>query len=76
MNPFEIFNTEEKEKVSKVVGKLEDRNYTKDEWSRMENIVLNDIMSNSSKNGDVDRARNDFDSALSKIETCIGRKNG
>jgi hypothetical protein len=76
MNPFEIFNEEELKKVSNVVGTLEDRDYTNDEWSRMENIVLNDIMSNSSKNGDVDRARNDFDSALGKIETCIGRKNG
>jgi hypothetical protein len=76
MNPFEIFNTEEMGKVSKVVGELEDRMYTKDEWRKMENIVLNDIMSNSSKNGDVDRARKDFDSALGKIETCIGRKNG
>ena len=76
MNPFEICNTEEIEKVSKAVGELEDRIYTKDEWSKMENIVLNDIMSNSYKNGDIDRARKNFDSALCKIETCIGKSNG
>jgi hypothetical protein len=76
MNPFEIFNEEEIKKVSNVVGTLEDRNYTNDEWSIIENSVLNDITGNSCKNGDINKARKYFDSALSKIETCIGRKNG
>jgi hypothetical protein len=76
MNLFEIFNEEEIGKVLNVVGTLEDRIYTKDEWSKMKNTVLNDIMSNSSKNGDLDRARNNFNTALSKSETCIGGENG
>lgn len=77
MNPFEIFNTEEIEKISKVTGTLENRIYTKEEWSKMENKVLDDIMGNSYKNGDIDRARNDFNSTLNKIETCIiGKING
>lgn len=73
MNPFEVFNTEEINKVSKVVGELENRDYTKEEWSKIENNVLEEIMSNSHKNGDIDRARNNFYGVLNKIEAC--RKN-
>lgn len=70
MNPFEIFETKEIEKVSKVIGELENRDYTKDEWIKMENSVLEDIMSNSHKNGDIDRARDNFNDVLNKIESC------
>jgi hypothetical protein len=73
MNPFEIFNKEEIERVSDAVGTLENRNYTKEEWNFIENRVLDNIMSNSFKNGDIDRARDDFYSTLDKIETCIGK---
>ena len=36
---------------------LQDRDYTKDEIVRMENKILLDIMGNSSKTGDIDKAR-------------------
>lgn len=70
MNPFEIFDSKEISKVSKVVGELENRNYTNDEWCKIENNILEDIMNNSHKNGDIDRARDNFNGVLNKIETC------
>ena len=36
MNPFKIFNTEEIEKINKSAGTLENRNYTKDDYEKIE----------------------------------------
>lgn len=72
MNPFKIFNTEEIEKINKSAGTLENRNYTKEELCMLENSILTDIMSKSSKNGDIGKARNELDSILSKVEKCKG----
>ncbi len=68
MNPFEVFNTEEIKKINNVAGLVEDKDYTKEEWNMLENSILVDIMSKSSKNGDISKARNELDSILSKIE--------
>ena len=68
MNPFKIFNVEEIEKINKIVGTVENREYTKEEWNMMESSILADIMIKSSKNGDISKARNELDSVLTKIE--------
>ena len=68
MNPFKIFNVEEIEKINKIVGTVENREYTKEEWNMMESSILADIMSKSSKNGDISKSRNELDSVLTKIE--------
>ena len=68
MNTFKIFNVEEIEKINKIVGTVENREYTKEEWNMMESSILADIMSKSSKNGDISKARNELDSVLTKIE--------
>ena len=68
MNPFKMFNVEEIEKINKIVGTVENREYTKEEWNMMESSILADIMSKSSKNGDISKARNELDSVLTKIE--------
>ena len=47
---------------------LQDRDYTKDEIVRMENKILLDIMGNSSKNGDIDKAREEYKSTIDKCE--------
>ena len=68
MNPFKIFNVEEIEKINKIVGTVENREYTKEEWNMMESSILADIMSKSSKNGDTSKSTNQLDSVLTKIE--------
>ena len=68
MNPFKIFNVEEIEKINKIVGTVENREYTKEEWNMMESSILADIMSKSSKNGDISKSRNELDNVLTKIE--------
>lgn len=73
MNPFLIFNQEEKEKIIKNVTNIENREYTNEEWRKLENKVIRDIVTNSYKNGDVDKARIEFDSIISKIEKCINK---
>ena len=68
MNPFDIFDIEEREKIAKVVGTMEDRIYTKEEWIRTENKILDEIMSQSYKSGKLDEVRNDYSNILNKIE--------
>lgn len=72
MNQFEIFDSEEIKKINNVAGILENRNYTKEEWNKMGNSILEDIMSKSSKNGDIAKARNELDKVISKIEKYRG----
>lgn len=72
MNPFEIFDSEENKKINNVAGILENRNYTKEEWNKMGNSILEDIMSKNSKNGDIAKARNELDKVISKIEKYRG----
>ena len=67
MNPYKIFDKQEIEKIEKIES-LQDRDYTKDEIVRMENKILIDIMGNSSKNGDIDKAREEYKSIIDKCE--------
>lgn len=70
MNPFEIFDTEEIKKIERVES-LENRNYSIEEFRTMETKILEDIMSNSSKNGDIDRAKQEYRSIIDKCEIQI-----
>ena len=67
MNPYNIFDKQEIEKIERIEP-LQDREYTKDEIVRMENKILFDIMGNSSKNGDIDKAREEYKSIIDKCE--------
>lgn len=66
MNLYEVFNTQERELISKI-EKIENRNYTKEEISRIENRVIEDIMSNSKKN--ISSVRNQYDGIIDKLES-------
>lgn len=72
MNPFKIFNKHELKKIERIEI-LEDREYTYEEFVMLENKILTDIMSNSSKNGDIDKAREEYISIIDKFEKC-GKK--
>lgn len=69
MNPYNIFDTQEIKKIERIET-LENREYTIDEIVRMENKILLDIMGNSSKNGDIDKAREEYKSIIDKCEMC------
>lgn len=69
MNPFKIFNKHELKKIERIEI-LEDREYTYEEFIMLENKILTDIMSNSSKNGDIDKAREEYISIIDKFEKC------
>ena len=69
MNPFEIFDELEIQKINEIEN-LENRKYTKEELKLVEHKILEDIMSNSSKNGDIDKARNEYRSVIDKFERC------
>lgn len=66
MNLYEIFDARERELVGKI-NKLENREYSKDEVIRLENKILDDIMSNS-KN-DISNAKNQYSVILDKLES-------
>lgn len=68
MNPFNIFNNQEIEKIERVVH-LENRNYTTEEFRTIETKILEDIMSNSSKKDYIAKARQDYDSIIDKCES-------
>ena len=66
MNLYEAFNTQERELISKI-EKIENRNYNKEEISRIENKVIEDIMSNSKKN--ISSVRNQYNGIIDKLES-------
>lgn len=68
MNPFKIFDTKEIERIERIEN-LENRDYTIEEFRTIETKILEDIMSNSSKNGDIDRARQEYKSIIDKCES-------
>ena len=69
MNLYEVFNTQERELISKIekIEKIENRNYTKEEISRIENRVIEDIMSNSKKN--ISSVRGQYNGIIDKLES-------
>ena len=66
MNLYEAFNTQERDLISKI-EKIENKNYTKEEISRIENKVIEDIMSNSKKN--ISSVRNQYNGIIDKLES-------
>lgn len=46
---------------------IENRDYTKDELARTQSQIVEYIMTASSKNGDIDRLRNQYDSIFRTI---------
>lgn len=66
MNLYEIFDAKERELVGKI-NTLENREYSKDEVIRLENKILDDIMSNS-KN-DISNAKSQYSVILDKLES-------
>ena len=66
MNLYEIFDAEERELVGKIKT-LENRDYSKDEINKIENEILEDIMSNSKK--DISKVQSEYSGILNKLES-------
>ena len=47
---------------------IEDKNYNQDEARLIENNILEDIWRRSSKNGDIQRANEEYSNILDKLE--------
>ena len=50
------------------VTNIEDRNYTKEEIKQIENEIIENIFSHSSKNGVIQKARLEYCDILDKLE--------
>lgn len=71
MNIYEVFDTKEIKKLENIVGTIESREYTKEECNKFLHSILEDIMSKSYKNGDMDKTRQEFNGILRKLENWI-----
>lgn len=66
MNLYEIFDAKERELVGRIKT-LENRDYSKDEINKIENEILEDIMSNSKK--DISKVQSQYSGILNKLES-------
>lgn len=71
MNPYEVFDTEEIKKIEDIAGLIENREYTKEECNKFVHSISEDIMSKSYKNGDMDKARQEFSGILRKFGDLV-----
>ena len=67
MNIYKEFNENERDLILKVTN-IEDRNYTKEETKRIENEIIENIFSHSSKNDGIQMARLEYSDILDKLE--------
>ena len=65
-----LFNKREIELISKTT-KIENRVYNKDELRIIKSNIIDDILSKSSKNGDIQKANEEFCDILEKIDKVL-----
>ena len=65
-----LFNKREIELISKTT-KIENRVYNKDELRIIKSNIIDDILSKSSKNGDIQKANEEFCGILEKIDKVL-----
>lgn len=67
MNLYERMNNKEITLLKNVGIDIENKNYSNDDLKQFERQIVEYIMSTSSKNGDIDRLRNQYDSIFRTI---------
>lgn len=67
MNIYDIFDKNEIKLIEKTV-KLENKDYTKDETKLIESSIIEDIFCRSSKNGDIQKANQEYSNILEKLQ--------
>ncbi len=69
MNLYEVMNDKELELLSNAGIKIEEnKDYLKEDFKIMEQQIVDYIMSASSKNGDIDKRRNQYESIFKIID--------
>lgn len=58
MNLYEVMNDKEKEVLRNAGIQIENKEYLQEDFNRMEQQIVEYIMSASSKNGEIDKRRN------------------
>lgn len=61
MNLYNKINNREMELLKDVGIKIEDKEYLEEDFKRIEQQIVEYIMSASSKNGDIDKLRNKYE---------------
>ncbi len=61
MNLYEVMNDKELELLKNAGVQVEDKEYLQEDFNRMEQQIVDYIMSASSKNGDIDKLRNKYE---------------
>ncbi len=67
MNLYEVMNDKEKELLRNAGIQIENKEYLQEDFNRMEQQLVEYIMSASFKNGDIDKLRNQYDSIFRTI---------
>lgn len=67
MNLYKLMDKNEIKLLENAGVRLEDKDYNKEELKECECQIVEYIMSASSKNGDIDRLRNQYDSIFRRI---------
>lgn len=67
MNLYEIMNSKEIELLRNAGIQIEDKEYLEEDFKRMEQQIVEYVMLASSKNGDIDKRRNQYESIFRVI---------
>ena len=67
MNLYKEFSEKDIELIKKAGISIEDKNYSNEELYKFQTSIIDYIMSASSKNGEIDKRRNQFESVLRTI---------
>lgn len=68
MNLYEVMNDKEKELLRKAGIQIENKEYLQEDFNRMEQQLVEYIMSASSKNGEIDKRRTQYESICRVID--------
>lgn len=68
MNLYKEFSGKDIELIKKAGINIEDKNYSNEELYRLKTSIIDYIMSASSKNGEIDKRRHQFDSVFRTIK--------
>lgn len=68
MNILNEFTVEEKNLLKNIGIVIEDRNYSTDETRIIQNSIIEDIFCRSSKNGDIQKANEQYSNIIEKLE--------
>ena len=67
MNLLKKFNVNEKNLLKNIGIHIEDRNYNQDEAKLIESNIIEDIFHRSSKNGDIQKANEQYSNIIEKL---------